>query len=176
MIRYGIHTTAVVDILGSATLPKTLIMEPLSVIYIGSQGSLNLGEMNTLYPHASIRIDQGSMTTGKEVSFGPGCHIYEPRAGLTIGDHCMIGGGVLICGVNHGMETREHPMRHQHPKAEPILLENDVWIGMGATILPGVCIGQGAVIGASSVVTENIPPFAVATGVPCKVNYFRKTS
>ncbi len=54
-----------------------------------------------------------------------------------------------------------------------VILENDVWIGHGATVLPGVHIGTGAAIGAGAVVTRDIPPFAVAVGVPAKVIRFR---
>src|SRR5690349_3020880 len=104
MIRTGIHPSAVVDVLGKAVLPPTTVLEPQAVIYVGPAGLLELGELNILYPHASIRIDQGWMKTGKDVSFGPGVVIYEPRGGLEIGDHCMIAGGVAICGTEHGSE------------------------------------------------------------------------
>src|SRR5688572_29206187 len=98
MIFKGIHPSAVIEHHGNASIPATTIIEPLAVIFVGEHGRLRLGEMNTLYPGVTIRIDRGWMETGAEVSFGSGCHIYEPRAGLTIGDHCMIGGGVLMCG------------------------------------------------------------------------------
>jgi acetyltransferase-like isoleucine patch superfamily enzyme len=170
MIRRGIHASAVVDCLGSVHLPNSTVLEPLAVVYVGPSGRLTLGEDNILYPHASIRIDQGEMVTGREVSFGPGCHIYEPRAGLTIGDHCMIGGGTVICGVNHGFDRTDRPMRHQPPVLAPIILEDDVWLGMGVMILPGVRIGRGSVIGAGSVVTRDVPPYSIGAGVPFVVH------
>jgi acetyltransferase-like isoleucine patch superfamily enzyme len=111
MIQKGIHSSAIVESLGHLEIPSTTIIEPLAVIYLGERGRLRLGEMNIIYPGATIRIDQGWMETGDEVSFGSGCHIYEPRAGLKIGNHSMIGGGVLICGVNHGYAKRDVPMR-----------------------------------------------------------------
>jgi len=170
MIHRGIHPSAVVDCLGNARLPESTVLEPLAVIYVGRSGHLTLGDDNILYPHASIRIDQGDMVTGREVSFGPGCHIYEPRAGLTIGDHCMIGGGAVICGVNHGFADAHQPMRHQPAVAAPVILEDDVWVGMGVMILPGVRIGRGSVIGAGSVVTRDVPPYSVGAGVPFVVH------
>src|SRR5262245_36553304 len=115
-------------------------MEPQSVIYVGRDGKLELGDKNTLYPHCSIRIDKGWMRTGVEVSFGPGVIIYEPRAGLEIGNHCMIAGGVAICGVEHGSGRIDVPMRHQEATAAKVTLEDDVWIGMRAIITPGVTI------------------------------------
>jgi len=174
MIHSGIHPTAVVEIAAGEPLPSSTVLEPQAVIFVGPHGALRLGEENIFYPHASIRIDHGSMETGREVSFGPGCHIYEPRAGLTIGDYCMIGGGTVICGVHHGAETTRIPMRHQPPIAAPIRIEEDVWIGMGVVILPGVCIGRGAVVGAGSVVTRDVPRYAVGAGVPFKVRRSRE--
>ena len=61
-------------------------------------------------------------------------------------------------------------------KTLDITIENDVWIGRGATILPGVNIGNGAVIGAMSVVAKNVPPYAIAVGNPCKIIKYRFTA
>ena len=145
----------------------------MAVVYVGKHGRLQLGELNTIYPGATIRIDQGSMETGSEVSFGSGCHVYEPRAGLTIGNHCMIGGGVLICGVNHGFASRDVPMRRQAFEAAPIVIGNDVWIGMGAIILPGVTIGDGAIVAAGAVVTSDVPGGVIVSGVPARLKKSR---
>jgi acetyltransferase-like isoleucine patch superfamily enzyme len=169
MIARGIHARAVVDCQGDATLPESTVMEPGAVIYVGPHGRLSLGERNILYPNAGIRIDEGWLTTGEEVSFGPGVQIYEPRAGVEIGNHCLIAGGVLICGVRHGTTATDRPMRHQPAEALPIRIGDDVWIGMGAVISPGVTIGSGVVIGAGSVVTRDIPARAVAWGSPARV-------
>jgi len=164
MIAKGIHSSAVVDVLGRAELPETTIMEPCSVIYIGSDAWIELGEKNILYPHCSIRIDIGWLKTGVEVSFGPGVHIYEPRAGLEIGNYCMIGAGSMLCGVNHGMMRSDIPMRFQDPVIAPIVLEDDVWLGMGVAVLPGVRIGKGSVIGAGTVIRKDVPPFSIVAG------------
>jgi len=168
MIHKGIHASAVVECFGAVLIPESTIIEPLAVVFVGERGRLNLGEMNTLYPGMSIRIDQGWMETGREVSFGSGCHIYEPRAGLSIGDNCMIGGGVLICGVNHGYAIQSVPMRQQSINAAPIIIGQDVWIGMGAIILPGVTLGNGSIIGAGAVVTSDVPASTVVSGVPAR--------
>lgn len=174
MIAKGIHRSAVIDVLGRAEIPDTTIMEPCSVIYIGPNAWIELGDKNIMYPNSSIRIDAGWMKTGVEVSFGPGVHIYEPRAGIVIGDYCMIGAGTMICGVNHGMSERGIPMRHQEPTIEEIIIEDDVWLGMGVIILPGIRIGQGAVVGAGSVITKDVPSFTVGSGTPFRPSRLRK--
>lgn len=174
MIRKGIHKSAVVECHGKARIPRSTVVEPLAVIYLGPRATLELGAMNILYPGASIRIDQGHMRTGREVSFGPGCHIYEPRAGLTIGNHCLIGGGVLICGVNHGYALRQVPMRRQPARAAPIVIGDDVWIGMGAIILPGVTLGRGSIVAAGAVVAADVRPEQIVGGIPARPMRRRK--
>lgn len=88
-------------------------------------------------------------------------------AKITIGEHCFI-------GPNCGLYTANHPLCWQdrnkgYEKAEPITIEKNVWIGADVTILPGVTIRKGAVIGAKSVVTEDIPAHVIAFGNPCKI-------
>ncbi len=175
MIRKGIHEKAIIDNQGLCEWPDSTIIEAGAVVYIGPNGSIRLGEKNILYPQVSIRIDQGWMTTGDEVSFGSGCHVYEPRAGLEIGHHCLIAGGVMLCGVKHGQAALDKPMRHQPVENLPLRIGDDVWIGMGAIIQPGVTLGNGVIIGAGSVVTRDIPDHAVAWGTPCRIQRMRKT-
>ena len=169
MIAKGIHTSATIEVIGRSIIPASTVLEPQAVIYVGREGRLELGERNILYPHVSIRVDKGWLITGVDVSFGPGAIIYEPRGGLEIGDHCLIAGGVAICGAEHGTERVDIPMRQQGVKGGKIVIENDVWLGMRAVIMPGVTIGRGSIIGAGSVVTHDIPPYSVAWGVPCEV-------
>lgn len=70
-------------------------------------------------------------------------------------------------------ERTDIPIRDQGHEAGSIIIEDDVWIGANATILKGVTIGHGAVIGAASVVTSDIPEYAVAVGNPAKVKKYR---
>ncbi len=86
---------------------------------------------------------------------------------IRIGDEVMIAPSVTLT-------TTGHPV-HPHLRvdfrrfSEPIVIEDKVWIGSNCVVLPGVRIGYGAVIGAGSVVTHDIPPMTVAVGVPCRV-------
>ena len=91
------------------------------------------------------------------------------RGPITIGDNVIIGPGVVI---NSGMHWYQDPntlIRDQGHKILPIIIENDVWIGAKAVIMPGVFIGKGSVVGAGSIVTTSIPPYSVAVGVPARV-------
>jgi len=165
----SIHPSAVVESSGLLSLPPSTHIEAGCVISIGAEAKLILGERNTLYPHVVIRLKAGWIETGREVSFGPGVKIYETRGGLRIGDHCMIAAGVCISGVQHGLDDPSRPMREQPVQALPVVLEEDVWIGMNAVIQPGITIGAHSVIGSGSVVTRSIPAWSIAHGVPCRV-------
>ncbi len=84
---------------------------------------------------------------------------------VTIGDRVMFGPNVTIAATNHPV----HPEKRMYMYALPVVIENDVWVGGGAIIVPGVTIGHGSVIGAGSVVTKDVPPNVIAVGNPCKV-------
>jgi acetyltransferase-like isoleucine patch superfamily enzyme len=65
-------------------------------------------------------------------------------------------------------------MRDQPTNNLPVVIEDDVWIGMGVKLLPGIRIGTGSIIGAGSVVTNDIPPYSIAMGTPCRVTKQRE--
>jgi len=104
---------------------------------------------------------------------------------VEIGSFCAIGPGVrFFCQANHPTGTAaNYALQHQIFKTKstfdylrtngPITLGHDVWIGTDAIVLSGVTIGDGAVIAARSVVTKNIPPYAIAGGNPAKIIKYR---
>ena len=103
---------------------------------------------------------------GKNFYANHNCVILD-CAKVTFGDHVMV-------GPNCGFYTACHPIDPQQRRegvefARPITVGNDVWFGGGCTVLPGVTIGDGCVIGAGSVVTRDIPANTVAAGNPCRV-------
>lgn len=86
---------------------------------------------------------------------------------VTIGSHVMLGPRVTISAASHPVDPELRRQAYQYDL--PVVLEENVWVGAGATILPGVTIGKNSVIGAGSVVDRDIPPDVVAAGVPCRV-------
>lgn len=86
---------------------------------------------------------------------------------IRIGDGVMIAPNVTLATTGHPV----HPARREDFRrfSEPIVVEDTVWIGSNAVVLPGVRIGYGSVIGAGSVVSRDVPPMVVAAGVPCRV-------
>lgn len=88
-------------------------------------------------------------------------------ATITIGEDCQIGPNVQLLTPTHPIDPR--PRRDKLEAAEPITIEDNVWLGGGVIVCPGVTIGENSVIGAGSVVTRNIPANVVAVGSPASV-------
>lgn len=86
---------------------------------------------------------------------------------VIIGDNCLIGPNVSIITVNHPLDRKSRINHFEY--ARPIVIGNDVWIGCGAIINPGVTIGDNVVIGSGSVVTKDIPSNSLAVGTPARV-------
>ena len=89
--------------------------------------------------------------------------------GFSAGNDVLIGPGSMIWTCNHRIADLNIPIRLQGYDYEPVTLGNDVWIGAQCMILPGVRIGDHAVIAAGSIVTKSVPPWAVAGGNPARV-------
>ncbi len=124
-----------------------------------------------------INIEHGARFT-KKISIGDnsGIGIDSKLYGtVKIGDHVMMGPECYIYSYNHNTQRTDIPMDQQGIGEErPVEIGNDVWIGSRVTILPGVHIGDGAIIGASAVVTKDVPNYAVVGGNPAKVIKYRK--
>lgn len=89
------------------------------------------------------------------------------EAEVTIGNNVFIGPNVSIFTACHPIDPAERASGAEW--AEPVTIGKDVWIGGNTVILPGVSVGDGAVVGAGSVVTRDVPPLTVAAGNPCRV-------
>lgn len=128
---------------------------------------------------ASDFFSYKTISVGDNVFIGPGAH-FSSIEEISIGDNVMFGPRVLILGGNHNSELGGQPMRFIESKRkqddEPIRIEEDVWIGAEAMILKGVTIGRGAIVGAASVVTKNVKPYAIVVGCPAKEVKFRGTT
>lgn len=101
---------------------------------------------------------------GKQVFINSGCS-FQDQGGIYIGDNTLIGHQVVFATINHD----EDPSKRASMYFKPIHIGKNVWIGAHATILPGVNIGDGAIIGAGAVVTKNVEPNTVVAGVPARV-------
>jgi len=120
----------------------------------------------------SMRIKDGAtfwfpegISIGRHVSINEWVFI-DGYGGVEIGDHVRIAHRASVVSENHDFMSLEKPIYLQKKKKGKIVIEDDVWIGMGAKILMDVTIGRGAVIGAGAVVTKDVRPYAIVGGVP----------
>ena len=114
-----------------------------------------------------------------------GYSISDIAKGTKIGAFCSIASGVKIGAMNHPTNfISTNPFLYYSSRGfidkdieisqkEPVVIEDDVWIGANSIVLPGVKIGKGAIIGAGAVVTKNVQPYAVLGGVPARVIKYR---
>ena len=104
-----------------------------------------------------------NIRVGKNVFINARCK-FQDQGGIRIGDNCLIGHNVTLATLNHDFNPNNRAAIY--PK--PVRIGNNVWIGSDSTILPGITIGDGAIIGAGSVVTKDVPANTIVAGNPAR--------
>ena len=132
---------------------------------------LGAGKSLLIYPSVYI-IFSHRMRVGQRVAINVGTYI-DAGGEIAIGDHVMIGPHCVISSREHSIEPNDVPMCFQPVRYGAIAIGDDVWIGANVSIRGGVKIGDGCVIAAGAVVVGDIPPNAIAGGVPAKVLRYR---
>lgn len=122
--------------------------------------------------YLKIFVDTASVKLGECTFVGRGVEIDVTR-GVTIGPHSLIAPRCFITDHNHGIHP-ELRIDQQPCSGEPVVIGADVWLGAGVVVLPGVRIGDGAVVGANSVVTDDVEAMTVVAGTPAR--FLRKRS
>jgi len=130
------------------------------------------------YAGKNINVEKGAyfgdgseIEIGNYSGIGVNCMICGP---VKIGNDVMIGPDVIILTQNHKFDRFNIPMWQQGLYSpEPVVISDDVWIGARVIILPGIHIGNGAIVGAGAVVTKDVAEYAIAGGNPAKVIKFR---
>lgn len=122
-----------------------------------------LDESTTVLP--PFYIDYGKPVTIGKDCFIQQCCTFFGRGGITIGNGVFIGPKCNLITINHD----PNPDNRIATYGRPIVIEDKVWIGINSTILPGVKIGYGSIVGAQSVVTHDVPPMTVVAGNPARI-------
>jgi maltose O-acetyltransferase len=120
------------------------------------------GERVTI-EHDVVINGAGDLSIGDDVTINSMTHIFA-TGGVSIGARSQISALCSITSVTHVAEVS----RRTELVYSPVSIGQDVWLGTGAIILPGVRVGDGAIVGAGAVVTKDVPPFAVVAGVPAR--------
>ena len=127
---------------------------------IGPRTTILMGQYVQM---AGIRSSGMKVSLGKGSVINRGCFLYT-TGGLVIGENVSISAGTWLITGTHDMNDPLFPDRYI-----PIVIGNYAWIGVRATVLAGVTIGEGAVVMAGAVVTRDVLPYAVVGGIPAKV-------
>lgn len=143
--------------------------------FVQGSGHLMIGENVTCYPNTYISVGDvtGSIAIGQHSHFAPGCALYG-QGGLMLGEWCNVAAHVVLATVQHNSTRFPTTPMGRTGVAEPITIDDDVWIGANATVVPGVHIATGCIVGAGAVVTHDTEPNGLYLGVPATRHSDRK--
>ena len=137
-------------------------------IQIGRQARVRLGRWSWIGRGTKIRCHEGEVQIGAKTVMGEDCTISAYQH-VSIGEQCIIADRVMLIDFDHAVTEVERPIRVQGIYKRDVRVGNNVWIGYGAQILRGVTVGDNAIIGATAVVSKDVPANAVVAGVPARV-------
>lgn len=138
----------------------------------GPRGRIRIGSGCWFEEGVILDCFGGEIALGSNVFLGPYTVLYG-HGGITIGNDCLVAMHCRILSSNHTVAPAGTPIRTQPDILLPTRIGNDVWLGAGVTVLGGVRIGDGAVVGANSVVSRDLPAGSIAYGTPATVRGYR---
>lgn len=126
----------------------------------------SVGGFTWIQPRVTI-VHAHKLSVGRFFGVNSGTYI-NAIGGITMGNHVLIGSNVTISSGRHPLEDTHPPIFARETIPLPIVIEDDVWIGAGAVIMPGVTLRKGTVVGANSVVTKDTEQYGVFVGAPAR--------
>lgn len=126
----------------------------------------SLGRRSVVESFSCINNAVGDVIIGDHTRIGLHNTVIGP---VTIGSHVNLAQGVTVTALNHNYDNPEKYIDQQGITTQPVVIGDDVWIGAGAVILPGVSVGSHSVVAAGAVVTKDVPQRCVVAGVPAKI-------
>ncbi|SEM68570.1 Hexapeptide repeat of succinyl-transferase [Prevotella sp. ne3005] len=126
----------------------------------------SLGDYSVIESYACINNAVGDVMIGDHTRIGLHNTIIGP---VIIGSHVNLAQGITITALNHNFENSKKRIDEQGVSTSAVVIEDDIWIGANAVVLPGVTIGHHSVVAAGAVVTKDVPPHSLVAGVPAKI-------
>ncbi len=124
------------------------------------------------YIHTNVRfVHSYNIELGRRIGINYGCQ-FLGRGGIRIGNNCQFGPYVVVISYDHVYYERDITIDEQGYVYKPIIMEDDVWVGAHAVIMPGVVLKKGTVIGAGAVVTKSTEEYGIYVGNPAQ--FFKK--
>lgn len=131
-------------------------------------GRLVLGPWCWIGNDNKLRAHEGQLTLGAKVVMGRD-NVVNAYLDIEIGTASILADWIYVCDFDHRVDRLDIPIKDQGITKAPVRIGDDVWIGEKATVLKGVAIGHGAVVGSHGLANHDIPPFSIAVGVPARV-------
>jgi acetyltransferase-like isoleucine patch superfamily enzyme len=168
-----LRTRSHIRIAKGATLGEGVLIEGLS------RGGIEIGQGANIGAHTIIMPTSVLRNLGESFSIGANSGIGQYSfvgcgGGVRIGRDVIMGQYVSFHTENHVYDDLRCPIIAQGVYRRPIVIEDDVWIGVKATFLSGAHVGRGAIVAAGAVVRGNVPPYAIVGGVPARIIGTRK--
>lgn len=126
----------------------------------------SLGDYSVIESFSCINNAVGDVIIGNHTRVGLHNTIIGP---VTIGNHVNLAQGITVTALNHNFADSDKRIDEQGVSTSPVVIEDDIWIGANAVVLPGVTIGHHSVVAAGAVVTKDVPPHSLVAGVPAKI-------
>jgi acetyltransferase-like isoleucine patch superfamily enzyme len=142
-------------------------------LQVGPTARLHFGRWVWIGHGTKIRCHEGEVRIGDKTVLGQECTISAYQR-VSIGEQCIVADRVMLIDFDHNVAHVERPIRAQGIYKRDVRVGSNVWIGYGAQILRGVTIGDNAIVGASAVVTKDVPANAVVGGAPARVIRMRE--
>lgn len=135
-----------------------------------SIGASVLGKYNEL-----IACPNSNISIGNNTYLNSFVHLNSSVGGrISVGDNCLIGPNFVARTASHAFRNRHRTIRSQGHTCLDIVIHDDVWIAANVTVIGGVTLSEGCVVGAGAVVTKSLPPYSIAYGLPARVVSYRR--
>lgn len=179
IIRFGLNIFLKKDIFNISLANPDSNISLNSIFKIQKGRNFKIGFQSTIGDFTKVCVDNeneeiSSLIIGNYSYIGDQNNIRASGGDIIIGDYCLISQQITMVASNHSMAKNEYIFfQPWDVKKTGIIIHDDVWIGANSVILPGVTIHKGAVVAAGSVVTKDVPSFAIVSGTPAKVLKYR---
>jgi acetyltransferase-like isoleucine patch superfamily enzyme len=170
--HYSLYTLLKAAIFQTIWGTVKYIPSPIGDIFRFAVLKLSMKKINTFWIRSGVTIWWPEKISIGDGSLNEDIHL-NGFGGITIGKRVLIGHRCTFFSDEHNFENPEELIWFQGRNPAPIIVEDDVYFGCNVVVLSGVTIGRGAVIGAGSVVTKDIPPLAIVGGIPARVIRYR---
>lgn len=147
-------------------LPRYPLCNWVKAAFLKASGA-RIGKRVTFYPGVWITPGR-NLVAGDDVDFAHGV-LVTTAGGVEIGDRTLIGYRAQILSVNHVIPEERGRIFNAGHEPHAVRIGRDVWIGANALVLPGITVGDGAVVAGGSVVTKSVEPYAIVAGNPARV-------